>query len=651
MDDEGHGTNVAGIASAATNNSTGLAGVSWNSQIMAIKSFDIAGIGTTFEISQGIQYAYKNGAQVINLSFGSTDYSSLIQSEINTAHNSYGCVIIGAAGNEDPAAGIFPPTTVYPAAMDNVISVGSTNSSDVRPSWSNYGNFMDVCAPGSNIRVPKLGGGYGYSSGTSMSAPHASGLASLLLSHSGGLSTLEIENFIIGGTNNKGSAGWDKYYGSGRLNMYRSLKMAEGYQRLFAPNITKYYSGWTTPLVVQNVSGGSGMVFNTFVDDNSEVINGYGSNYGNGQSVSFNPQHTNQVASGFQGSAFVASNVNAAGIINEHSESSSMAYEIVNAGAEEVYLPNITKEYFGWTTPFVIQSLEMTKTASIKVYFYNPGSSTARYIKGPINIKPASSYGLNPSRISNSQIPTGWKGSVVVKSTNGTKVMAIVNEHADNQSMSYNGFTSGSTEVYLPNITRYYSGWTTPFIIQNISTSNASLKATFYRRGKSSKVLELNKSSLAPNSSWSINPRDYPSLDTFQGSVVVSSNKNVVAIVNEHSSIESMAYSGISLGKTKLYLPNITKKYFGWTTPFIIQNMSGGTATVTIKYYKSSGSLQKTTSNKKISSGGSLFINPSGDSGIPSSFKGSVVITSNQPVGSIVNEHKTDGQAMSYNGF
>ncbi len=132
---------------------------------------------------------------------------------------------------------------------------------------------------------------------------------------------------------------------------------------------------------------------------------------------------------------------------------------------------------------------------------------------------------------------------------------------------------------------------------------------------------------------------------------MVSSDKNVVAIVNEHSKEESMAYSGIGQGKTNLYLPNITKKYYGWTTHFIIQNMGNSTATVNIFYYKTSGKLQKKISNRKIPRGGSIFVNPLNDKGIPSSFKGSVMVTSNQPAGSIVNEHHKSGQAMSYNGF
>ncbi len=650
MDDYGHGTNIAGIIAANTNNSLGVAGIGWNNNVLAVKSFDSNGLGTTINISQGITYSYSNGAKVLNLSFAGINNSSIIQDEINIARNSYGCVIVASSGNYDPSAGIYPPTTVYPAAMDNVISVGASSQTDSRPSWSNYGNFLDISSPGVNIRVPTLSDTYEYNSGTSFAAPHVSGLAALLFSHPAGLSALEIENFILGGAIELGIQGWDKYYGSGRVDMFRSLYMAGSYQNIYAPNITKNYSGWTTPLVIQNIDSGTGMIFNVFVDDNSEVINGYGKDISQGQSASFNPQHIDQVYSGFQGSSFSSGNINLAGIVNEHSNLSSMAYEAISQGSDKVYLPNITKSYFGWTTPIIIQNMNTTQTAQAQVAFYDPGQATARYTTGQINIPPASSYGLNPARISAGNLPSGWKGSAIVTS-NGPDIMAVVNEQSSSQSMAYNGFIGGAKNLYLPNITRKYWGWTTPFVIQNISTSNASLIAEFYPRGSTSSVLTLTNASLVPNSSWSINPSNYTSLSNFQGSVVVSSSQDVVAIVNEHSQTDSMAYSGVAGGSSQVYLPNITKKYFGWSTPFIIQNTAASVATVTVSYYRSDGSLEKSIPNKTIAVGGSLFVNPDRDTSIPSSFKGSVVVTSSANVAAIANEHKTDGQAMSYNGF
>ncbi len=94
MDDYGHGTNIAGIIAANTNNSLGVAGIGWNNNVLAVKSFDSNGLGTTINISQGITYSYSNGAKVLNLSFAGINNSSIIQDEINIARNSYGCVIV-----------------------------------------------------------------------------------------------------------------------------------------------------------------------------------------------------------------------------------------------------------------------------------------------------------------------------------------------------------------------------------------------------------------------------------------------------------------------------------------------------------------------------------------------------------------------------
>ncbi len=241
-----------------------------------------------------------------------------------------------------------------------------------------------------------------------------------------------------------------------------------------------------------------------------------------------------------------------------------------------------------------------------------------------------------------------------MESTNGKNSGAIVNEHytGDMQTMSYNGFTSGNTKIYLPNITRKYWGWTTPFAIQNIGLNKTSVTVKFYKKGIASAKYTLKVSSLPAGASVGINPASLP-LGTFQGSVVASSSgQPIVAVCNEHSLTDSMAYSGIEDGTTKNYLPNITRKYFGWTTPFVVQNLDTTAAKITIRFYNSSGKVIKTLSGISLPINSSKGINPANYPELGSSFQGSVVVESNgKKISTVVNEQASNGQAMSYNGF
>lgn len=178
QDDNGHGTHVAGIAAAATNNGLGIAGVGYHTRIMPIKVLDSGGGGSTSDVAAGINFAVSNGAKVISMSLGGASGSSTMQSAVNAAWNS-DVVLVGAAGNGGSAAKTFP------SAYDNVIAVAASTPNDARADFSNYGFWVDVAAPGSTIMSTALAGGYKLMSGTSMAAPHVAGLAALLWAHLG----------------------------------------------------------------------------------------------------------------------------------------------------------------------------------------------------------------------------------------------------------------------------------------------------------------------------------------------------------------------------------------------------------------------------------------------------------------------------------
>ena len=181
VDDKfGHGTHVAGIAAAVTNNGLGVAGVGFNSSLMNVKVLGDNGSGYYSWVAKGIAWAADNGAKVINLSLGGPAGSGTLQNAINYAWNK-GCVVVAAAGNE----GSGSPS--YPAFYDNCIAVAATDPSDRKASFSNHGFWVDVAAPGVDIysTLPnhknQIGPrNYGTLSGTSMAAPLVAGVAALV---------------------------------------------------------------------------------------------------------------------------------------------------------------------------------------------------------------------------------------------------------------------------------------------------------------------------------------------------------------------------------------------------------------------------------------------------------------------------------------
>jgi thermitase len=169
----GHGTHVAGIAAAVTNNGIGVAGLGYSATIMNVKVLGDTGSGAYSWIASGIIWAADNGAEVISMSLGGSAASSTLEDAVNYAW-SKGVIVVAAAGN----SGNTLPS--YPAYYANCIAVAATDANDAKASWSNYGDWVDVAAPGTSIYSTFKDNGYGYLSGTSMATPHVAGLAALV---------------------------------------------------------------------------------------------------------------------------------------------------------------------------------------------------------------------------------------------------------------------------------------------------------------------------------------------------------------------------------------------------------------------------------------------------------------------------------------
>ena len=202
--DEYHGTHVAGIAAAGTDNAIGIAGIS-NATLLSVRALDETGVGSTADIADGIQWATDNGANIINLSLGGGGYSETLQKAVSYAYEK-DVLLIAAAGNDSGG-----PVS-YPAAYDECIAVSALDPDGSLASYSNTGSQIELAAPGTNLLSTWTNDGYSTLTGTSMAAPVVSGVTGLILSHQN-ISNEEVRSRLkdtavdTGLSNNKQGAG------------------------------------------------------------------------------------------------------------------------------------------------------------------------------------------------------------------------------------------------------------------------------------------------------------------------------------------------------------------------------------------------------------------------------------------------------------
>jgi thermitase len=220
LDTQGHGTHVAGIAAAILGNGLGGAGVCPGCRLLAVKVFpDGSGSASDFDVAQGIVWAADNGADVVNLSLGGPGGSTTLRDAVDYAW-SHGVVVVAAAGNSGDA------TTSYPAAYANAIAVAATTSSDTRASFSTYGSWVDVAAPGVSILSTVPGGSYQSWSGTSMAAPVVAGAAGLAFAGLSGATNVSVRAALEAAVVDLGATGRDAYFGAGRVDLSRLFSAA-----------------------------------------------------------------------------------------------------------------------------------------------------------------------------------------------------------------------------------------------------------------------------------------------------------------------------------------------------------------------------------------------------------------------------------------
>lgn len=220
LDDVGHGTHVAGVISALVNNNEGVAGMTWYNKVLPVKVLDQSGAGSTYSVAEGIIWAADHGAKVINMSLGNYAEAQFLHDAVKYAYDK-DIVLIAASGNDNTER------PGYPAAYPEVFAVAATDSNNEKASFSNYGDYIDVAAPGVNIASTYPPSQYAALSGTSMASPHVAALAALIRSINPLLKNTEVMDIMRQSSQDLGTAGKDTYFGYGLIDVKRALQAAD----------------------------------------------------------------------------------------------------------------------------------------------------------------------------------------------------------------------------------------------------------------------------------------------------------------------------------------------------------------------------------------------------------------------------------------
>lgn len=219
VDDNGHGTQVAGTI-AAVDNKTGIVGVSDGTELYSVKVLDKNGTGSYADVIEGIEWAIQNKINVISMSFGGLEPSQALKETIQKASNQ-GIILVAAAGNNGPGE----ETELYPARYSEVISVGAVKKDNTRAPFSSMGKEIDIVAPGTDILSTNIDNDYGIMSGTSMAVPHITGAIAAVWSTRKEMNSSEVVELIY---ETATPIGAQPEYGNGLVNLAKALGVVNG---------------------------------------------------------------------------------------------------------------------------------------------------------------------------------------------------------------------------------------------------------------------------------------------------------------------------------------------------------------------------------------------------------------------------------------
>lgn len=242
-DVHGHGTAVAGAAAAATNNALGVPAVAGGAKIMPVRIADANAYAYWSTVAQGLTWAADNGARIANISYVGVAGSLSVKNAAQYMKNKGGLVVV-CAGNNNIAETIAPTTTM--------VVVSATNGSDTKASFSSWGDFVTIAAPGTTIWTTNKAGGYSSWNGTSFASPIVAGTAALAMAANPSLTGAQVESLLYSSAVDLGTAGRDNVFGYGRVNASATVSAAV---TMPAADTTAPTVAISNPLASASVSG------------------------------------------------------------------------------------------------------------------------------------------------------------------------------------------------------------------------------------------------------------------------------------------------------------------------------------------------------------------------------------------------------------
>lgn len=625
-DDQGHGSHVAGVIAATTNNGYGTAGIAFGVRLMPVKVLNQYGDGDTFEIADGIRWAADNGAKVINLSLGSPSPAQTVADAVNYA-KSKKVTVVAAAGNGAEVAG-YTGGMFYPATYPSVIAVGATRYSKSRASYSQYGAGLDIVAPGGQMSLDQNGDGHPdgiigetiqlspydparaqfyWAEGTSVAAPQVSAAAALLIAR-GVTDPNGVYEALTRSAGDIGEPGYDTGTGYGLLDIAAALE--------HRPTATKWYfaegstaKGFNTRIFVGNATSRLAKLRVTFSKpDGAKVIKRY--------NVRAESRFTVDVAGigGFASTGLSAKveSINGVPIVVER----AMVFNYRHRTGGHVTL--------GTTTPAVTWFLPEGKTTNgfeTQVIVYNPSTAAAVFratfakANGSLIARDYAVPAWGRRKIFVDKVP-GMEAaafSTTVRSLNGVGIVAERSMYFD-----YLGRDGGHNVVGARAASTrwlFAEGRTGPkvamkLIVQNPSSSSAAIKAEFFRPGAGRVTRRF---TIGAGRRLTINVNKVPGLRATEVSTRIRST-NGIGVVAERTMYfdfgrrnDGSATMGAKKPAAKWYLADgaTGDKSDSWILMF---NPGSRTAAVTARFMKPDGGVVSQTLNVPGHSRRSLYL-------------------------------------------
>jgi hypothetical protein len=681
QDDGGHGTHVAGTIAATINNSQGVAGVAPGTSIMPIKALKANGSGRDSVVAQGVRWAADNGARIINMSFGGTEISPVLTESIAYAARK-GIITVVAAGNEGA------DTPSYPAATAPNISVAATDQGDHRGSYSNYGDWIVISAPGTGIWSTFWGGqsSYRIDNGTSMAAPHVSGVIALMLSVRPDLTISEITTVLRTTADPVPEPG----SGAGRVNAAKAVAalrepeptatltptarptgapsatptplptrgvrgssarpaLALTYDvpgiasTLYLPMVMKNPDGWISEISLQSAVETRGTAAVQFVREDGTIDRVVSTVLGPLGSTTIALDAIDLPGGVWRGAAIVRADVDVSAVVTAGAPGAdAMAYDARIETASTVFAPLAFKNRNGWASSVVVQNTAARATTVRLTY---RSSTSAGEWTDTISIPALASQTLLLTE--RTAVPDGFAGGVAATSLEGDPLAVVVASiHSSGSATAYAAAASGATNLVAPVLfkNRVTDGvWNTGIQLQNLGAEAAQVSTT-YTASDNSGLTWTEATTIAPGAAETLYQAARPTLpDGFVGSaqITVANGVPITGVVNEvnYEREISTVYELLAGGQVRRFAPRLLRNVDGRNTGLQVQNLGDTSAEITVTYRAPTGALLAREDDTIAPRSSHTYYLPA-VAGLSDGFAGSAMIVSNngQPLAAVVNE-------------